>query len=151
MFDASIQQVEEMFIRLNRFSLFYILFVLFPTLIAVIYNLFWTTYQRQLFYNDIEYLFITILQFVLLVLVVWMTRDTHFYLEKYIDTKNEHFVKDNDVTNKTMFSNQVLTTRGDMLSGRYGKEEKVKKNMVEHDLLRGIAFNGLEFDSNTVS
>lgn len=130
-----------MYIKLNRFSIFYILFVLIPILLAACYNLAWTTSQRQVFYHDIELLIIISIQIFFLVIDVW-TKDESALQEKYIDKVEFAKEKEFDITNKSMLS-YLNTPKGDIENLKKQKTQYVGKNDDENDLLRVVVYNKL--------
>ena len=145
--DASIQMAEMMNIKLNRFTIFQILFVLLPTFWAWFYNLFWTTYERQVFWNDIELIVILAILIIVMVLDVW-TKDESALLENYVD-KSE-FEKHIDVTNKSLISNTILATKEDLLTNRtiYGEgSEKDRIQKIIYDKFGHIVSKD-EFNKN---
>lgn len=120
-------------IKLNRFTIFQLLFVIIPTFGSCFYNLFWTTYQRQVFWNDIELIVILTILMVVMVLDVWM-KDESALLENFVE--RSEFEKHIDITDKSLVNNTIFTTKEDLLTSRamYGdnyQNDEVKRTLFD--------------------
>ena len=74
---AEMTNHKKYYKRMNRYTLFYLTFVILPTVIASIYNLFYTWYGRQVYWIDIENLVNCTLTTAVLLMVMFRSQSLY--------------------------------------------------------------------------